>query len=85
MVLVDFDLTLWQAVVNAKDIEEIVQDSSNPKSRDAQEESEKSGREFWEDFKERLDKNGGVAPPPLSVHHVFSELSRDFHVPKEVR
>ncbi|XP_018486938.1 uncharacterized protein LOC108857448 isoform X2 [Raphanus sativus] len=74
-----------EAVVNAKDIEEIVQDSSNPKSRDAQEESEKSGREFWEDFKERLDKNGGVAPPPLSVHHVFSELSRDFHVPKEVR
>ncbi|CAN6912625.1 unnamed protein product [Brassica oleracea] len=44
--------------------------------------SERSGREFWHDFKERLDKSG-VAP--LSVDHVFSELSRDFHVPKEVR
>ncbi|CAN6912627.1 unnamed protein product [Brassica oleracea] len=61
-------------------IEENVQDS-DLKSRDAQE-SEKSGREFWHDFKERLEKNG-VAP--LNVDHVFSELSRDFHVPKEVR
>ncbi|CAN7012460.1 unnamed protein product [Brassica rapa subsp. trilocularis] len=69
-----------QALVDAKDIEEIVQDS-DLKSRDAQE-SEKSGREFWQNFKERLDKNG-VAP--LNVDHVFSELSRDFHVPKEVR
>ncbi|CAF2017821.1 unnamed protein product [Brassica napus] len=68
------------ALVDAKDIEEIVQDS-DLKSRDAQD-SEKSGREFWQDFKERLDKNG-VAP--LNVDHVFSELSRDFHVPKEVR
>ena len=73
-------LTLWQALVDAKDIEENVQDS-DLKSRDAQE-SEKSGREFWHDFKARLDKSG-VAP--LSVDHVFSELSRDFHVPKEVR
>uniref|UniRef100_M4D919 C2H2-type domain-containing protein n=1 Tax=Brassica campestris TaxID=3711 RepID=M4D919_BRACM len=62
-----------QALVDAKD--------SDLKSQDAQE-SEKSGREFWQDFKERLDKNG-VAP--LNVDHVFSELSRDFHVPKEVR
>ncbi|XP_009136441.1 uncharacterized protein LOC103860573 isoform X1 [Brassica rapa] len=62
-----------EALVDAKD--------SDLKSQDAQE-SEKSGREFWQDFKERLDKNG-VAP--LNVDHVFSELSRDFHVPKEVR
>ncbi|KAL0658895.1 hypothetical protein Bca4012_079480 [Brassica carinata] len=68
------------ALVDAKDIEENVQDS-DLKSRDAQE-SEKSGREFWHDFKARLDKSG-VAP--LNVDHVFSELSRDFHVPKEVR
>ncbi|KAG2263605.1 uncharacterized protein LOC106411072 isoform X1 [Brassica napus] len=69
-----------EALVDAKDIEENVQDS-DLKSRDAQE-SEKSGREFWHDFKARLDKSG-VAP--LNVDHVFSELSRDFHVPKEVR
>ncbi|KAF8089557.1 hypothetical protein N665_0502s0023 [Sinapis alba] len=85
--------------VDCKNIEEIVQDS-DLQTRDAQESmkclekqnkelmesiatSERSGREFWQDFKERLDKNG--VAPPLDVDHVFSELSRDFHVPKEVR
>ncbi|KAJ0248775.1 hypothetical protein HA466_0158280 [Hirschfeldia incana] len=86
-------------VVVAKNVKEIVQDD-DLKSWDAQEESikclekekselmeaitesERSEREFWLGFKERLDKNG-VAP--LDVNHVFSELSRDFQVPEEVR
>ncbi|XP_018441066.1 uncharacterized protein LOC108813110 isoform X3 [Raphanus sativus] len=42
--------------------------------------SEKSGREFSR--KERLDSDGEA---PLNVDQVDSELSRDFHVPKEVR
>ncbi|KAL0890489.1 hypothetical protein Bca101_014472 [Brassica carinata] len=88
-----------QALVDSKNIEECVQDS-DLQSGDAQESikclekqnkelmrtittSERSGREFWQDFKERLDKNG--VAPPLDVNHFCSELSRDFHVPKEVR
>ena len=89
-------LPLLQALIDAKNIEACVQDNYS-QSRDAFMKclekqnkelmetiatSERSGREFWHDFKERLDKSG-VAP--LSVDHVFSELSRDFHVPKEVR
>ncbi|CAH8389640.1 unnamed protein product [Eruca vesicaria subsp. sativa] len=87
-----------EALVDAKNIKEIVQDN-DMQSRDAQESmkclekqnkelieaittSERTEREFWQNFKERLDKNG-VAP--LNVDHVFSELSRDFSVPKEVR
>ncbi|XP_013597159.1 PREDICTED: uncharacterized protein LOC106305328 isoform X1 [Brassica oleracea var. oleracea] len=92
----DASFLIFDALIDAKNIEACVQDNYS-QSRDAFMKclekqnkelmetiatSERSGREFWHDFKERLDKSG-VAP--LSVDHVFSELSRDFHVPKEVR
>ncbi|CAF2017811.1 unnamed protein product [Brassica napus] len=41
--------------------------------------SERSGREFWHDFKERLDKSG-VAP--LSVDHVFKSTQNDIEIEK---
>lgn len=85
-------LTLEQALLNAKNTEEIVQEN-DLESRDAQEsltcletckESERSGLEFefWQDFKERLESGRGA---PLNVDCVFNELSRNLLVPKEVR
>ncbi|ESQ31819.1 hypothetical protein EUTSA_v10003670mg [Eutrema salsugineum] len=87
-----------EALVDVKNIEEVVQDN-DLQSRDAQESmkylekqnrelmesctaSERSGKEFWQDFKERLESEERA---PLNVACVFSELSRDFRVPKELR
>uniref|UniRef100_A0A1J3CNX4 Meiosis arrest female protein 1 n=1 Tax=Noccaea caerulescens TaxID=107243 RepID=A0A1J3CNX4_NOCCA len=85
-----------EALVDAKNIEESVQDN-DLQSQDAQQymkcldkelmeetftTSERSSGEFLQDFKERLESDG-VAP--VNVDCVLSELSRDFQVPKEVR
>ncbi|KAL1215088.1 hypothetical protein V5N11_007666 [Cardamine amara subsp. amara] len=89
-----------EAILEAKNIEESVQDNDlRLQCLDAKESikclekqnkehaeicipSEKSGGEFWQDFIERLKCEDGA---PLNVDCVFSELSRDFRVPKEVR
>lgn len=78
-----------QALVDAKNIEESVQDD-DLQSQDAQQymkclekelmeetftTSERSSREFLQDFKERLESDG-VAPVNVDC---------DFQVPKEVR
>ncbi|CAA7022473.1 unnamed protein product [Microthlaspi erraticum] len=86
-----------EVLVDAKNIEEESVEDNEIQSRDAQQymkclekelmeqtctASENSSREFLHDFKERLESDGVAS---VNVDCVFSELSRDFQVPKEVR
>ncbi|CAH2044053.1 unnamed protein product [Thlaspi arvense] len=82
-----------EALVDAKNTEESVQDNGQESMKKCLEKqnkelietctrSESSGREFWQDFKDRMGMDGVT---PLNADYVFSELSRDFRVPKEMR